>query len=270
MKKVLITGKNGTIANILIRDLSVSYDVVGISRSECELTDYNQLLNVVSYINPDIIIHTAFKGANAPISMFCFDDIVENLKISQNINLLSKKYKIINIASGIEYGSNIDQVKESEIHNHPLYNNSSYSISKRLTYELFSTSYNIKNIRIFGCFDNLEPNFRLLKKISNYNCIPTLYNKEFSWISGKTLSTTVNLFIQEFHTIPSVVNVAYKETENLSLLKFVQKFAKIHDIDLKIDQIIENSNNYTCNTELFYNLNIKIPTLEQSLKNYHE
>ncbi len=67
-RKILITGSSGMLGIDLCQELSKDYEVYGIdNRSkpavhryfECDITDENGILSVISKVRPDIVIHTA-------------------------------------------------------------------------------------------------------------------------------------------------------------------------------------------------------------------
>ncbi|MGY6210918.1 dTDP-4-dehydrorhamnose reductase [Cytobacillus firmus] len=57
--KIIITGGEGQLGRELVRQLSGRYQVYGLGKSQLDITRKDEVDNIVSLINPNVIIHTA-------------------------------------------------------------------------------------------------------------------------------------------------------------------------------------------------------------------
>jgi dTDP-4-dehydrorhamnose reductase len=56
--KILITGVNGQVGHALMRELT-EYELIGLGRQECDLTNLDQIRQVIDHHQPDLIINPA-------------------------------------------------------------------------------------------------------------------------------------------------------------------------------------------------------------------
>ena len=107
--KILILGSTGLVGSSLVRLLAANekYEVTGATRNDANLFSFEETSDLVSKINPDILINAAAKvgGIHANNSQRT-DFILENLKI--NMNILESvieypKLKLINLGSSCIY-----------------------------------------------------------------------------------------------------------------------------------------------------------------------
>ncbi|MDC0128602.1 sugar nucleotide-binding protein, partial [Methylophilaceae bacterium] len=56
--KILITGINGQVGNALMQQLT-EYELVGLTRQDCDLTNPDQIKRVIDQHQPDLIINPA-------------------------------------------------------------------------------------------------------------------------------------------------------------------------------------------------------------------
>lgn len=162
MKRILITGINGSCATYLAEFLSSKEDIelYGISRwhtdrnssnlknnklktVECDLTDLGSVIRALNKINPDIIFHLA-ANANVRIS-FESPYAVFNNNVNGTLNLL-EAIRILNIKPLIQFCGTSEvygQIKKENIpvtENHSIDPVNVYAISK-LAQEKLSMSY---------------------------------------------------------------------------------------------------------------------------------
>ena len=57
--KILITGSQGMLGSALVKVLSSEFKTKGIDIADCDITDKDQIINLVTSYRPSIIIHTA-------------------------------------------------------------------------------------------------------------------------------------------------------------------------------------------------------------------
>lgn len=59
MMDIIITGANGQLGKELVRKLGRSHSVIGLGKKDLDITDYNQVADVITHYQPQYIIHTA-------------------------------------------------------------------------------------------------------------------------------------------------------------------------------------------------------------------
>ena len=149
--KILILGSTGLVGSSLVKLLEANkkYEVIGATRKDADLFSFKETSNLVSKINPDILINAAAKvgGINANNSQRT-DFILENLKI--NINVLEACIKfpnifIINLGSSCIYPLEAENpISEESIMTGALEpTNSPYAMAKLTAIEL-ANSLNIE------------------------------------------------------------------------------------------------------------------------------
>ena len=91
MKKILITGGGGQLALSFYSMFQNKYQIYSLPRKEFDVTDIDQIENVLQKYNPDIILHCA--------AMTDVDGCEENPILAEKINSLSIK-KVLDIFEG--------------------------------------------------------------------------------------------------------------------------------------------------------------------------
>ena len=56
--KILITGVNGQVGHALMRELT-EHELIGLTRQDCDLTNLDQIKQVIDHHQPDLIINPA-------------------------------------------------------------------------------------------------------------------------------------------------------------------------------------------------------------------
>ena len=152
--KILITGGNGFIAKSLVSYFKTlpSYTIFAPSKNELNLSNEKDVDTFFDTHSIDIIIHTANK-ANTLSS----EVVEENLRMFFNIVKHSKKVKkIIHFGSGAEYSKHkpiVDVKEEEALKEQPL---DAYGFYKSICSKYIQNSENIINLRLFGCYGELE------------------------------------------------------------------------------------------------------------------
>lgn len=145
--KVLITGSNGYVAKSLISGLKHKHDVLGINRSDFDLTNYCKTKDFFKNKHFDAVIHCAISGGNR-LKKDSMEVLDNNLIMYYNLLDNRSNYdKFINIGSGAEIYSN-DQP---------------YGKSKRIISESISNKENFYNLRVYAVFDENELDTRFIK-----------------------------------------------------------------------------------------------------------
>jgi nucleoside-diphosphate-sugar epimerase len=279
--KILVTGANGIVGRVLLRELS-HHNIVGIARTDADLSSFDQFSRIVDQHLPCILVHCAARGGRQPIGVFNSNDLINNLQVVENIARLSHRFdRIINIGSGAEYGLDnpIIDAKESWLNNgrYPLPSDS-YGLSKRLSWKEFENIGSAINIRIFGCFDPSEPDFRLLRRFINWKTrsdgeFKLKNDRLFSWISGQDLASVMDHVITlgdgSWNALPKTINVAYPETSSMMLSHVINRWCYLHGINPEYNIDAEKGIPYTCNTDLMQDtIRITFKGLDACLKEY--
>lgn len=242
MARIVVTGSGGTIGRVLMRDLS-HLSPIGIKRSAYDLANPIDFSRMIDETCPDVLIHCAANGGKQGLGEFNKNDLISNLAMVENIHQNSSRIKrIINIGSGAEYGLHnpINTVKEVHLTMGRFgIPRDSYGLSKRLAWQRFETMDNAINLRLFGCFDPLEPEFRLMRKF--VNCMKSgepftlRQDRKFSWISGTDLSSVIMEIIGRTMSwkwwdryIPSTMNLAYHGTAGMYLSEILDLWCNLH------------------------------------------
>jgi nucleoside-diphosphate-sugar epimerase len=272
-KRIVILGSKGFLGSVLMDQLPYCYKF-GIHRDICDLTNFDNVYHTIKNINPDVVILCATAGGKQNLGEFNKDEFHNNLKIFQNISNLNNHYGLlINIGSGAEMDitTNIDYVKEDEIDRR--LPTESYGLAKNIISRYCRLIPNAITLRIFGCFDSNEPDFRLLKKYCNYikenKKFIISHNREFSWISAIDLSKIISNVIENWIDYPSDINCAYSQSFTIS--EFIKYFCYIHNLPENFEILLSTPNkNYTCNTFLMDNSlkNINLYGIEKSMQKY--
>jgi nucleoside-diphosphate-sugar epimerase len=257
--KIAVLGSNGFLGNYICQNLK--HDVIPINRCNLNLNDFESVKQWLIDVSPDVIVNCATSGGKASLGETNYQDIQNNLSVFLNFfNNSQYVRKFINIGSGAEFDidNNINQVKEAEILN--VLPKDSYGYSKNIISRILLEKNNFYTLRLFGCFDKSEPDFRLFKKFlaSSDFC---LSDRQFDYISAEDFLLILDYFIVNNPKVRDI-NCVYPNKLYLSeiLDKFNKEF-KILKTDLK---------NYTGNGDRLLSLNIPLKGLDYGIKKYKE
>ena len=270
MIKILITGGNGNISQIIKRKLNDKYDITYLKRQNADILNYNQLSGFLKDKNFDILIHTAIQGGRRTKEETS-DVFYNNLLMFENIMLFKENFKmIINLDSAAIYNRETDILnrKENDIITIP---KDYYGFSKYLIYKRSLKYDNLINFRIFNLFHHFEEKDRFIKSCflakKNNSIINIFEDKFFDFFYEDDFVKVLDYYIENMNNIfylCKTINICYSEKFKLSDIAKI-----IIESDDKINIIKDSSNNnYSGDSELLNNLKLNLLGLKESLKIY--
>ena len=144
--KILITGTNGYVGKSLCYGLN-GYNITGINRKICDLTNSDQVNNFFKDKHFDVVIHCAASGGSR-LRKDSDDIFKNNIKMFENLLYEKDHYnKFIHFGSGAQY-------------DYPL---TPYGLSKKLIADMIDKTPNFYNLIIYGVFDENELDTRFIK-----------------------------------------------------------------------------------------------------------
>jgi len=264
--KVAILGSNGFVGKSLCKLLDNKFQIIPVNRQTLDLTNYLQVDNWLKTVQPDVVVNCASQGGKQALSKkeINYNEFQNNLAIFLNFYNSNHTKKFINIGSGAEFdlSNNIDNYDESKILDAiPI---DSYSYSKNVIARMILDKPNFYTIRLFGCFGNLEDDFRLLKKVSQVPKLD-LVDRYFDYISVSDLAIILENYIVH-EKLPKDINCVYKNKLKLSYV--VNLFKQYHRLNTIIEIIETSKKNYTGSSTKLDNLGIFLEGLESGIAQY--
>lgn len=207
MDKLLVTGANGLLGSAICKmarwRFSSLYDVVPVTHSQCDLTDFHAIKAVFDYVLPRYVIHTAAvvggigSNMNHPGRFFC-----TNISINTNVLECARLCKVDGLISYLSTcvfpDDAVHPLRIEDIHNGPPHpSNAAYAYAKRML-DVQSRAYRTE----WGCnFITLVPSNMYGENdnwdLENAHVLPSLIHKCFLaksmnadfevWGSGKPL-----------------------------------------------------------------------------------
>lgn len=119
MKKVLLFGANGFIGKNLVESFKSNeeYSLVPLTKKDCDLLKFKEVLKVINKVQPDFIINAAYIGVDSNID-FSDNYLFNNIKISTNLLKScignNKIKKVLFFGSGLEYGDSKFYIGENK------------------------------------------------------------------------------------------------------------------------------------------------------------
>lgn len=265
--KVVVLGANGYLGALITKYLSSKkfYSVIPITRNDLNLEDFNLVSNWLTKTEPHTIINCAVSGGQLKVNEIVYSDLRNNLNIFLNFYNNSHLFeKFINIGSGSEFNSNfsIDNAKEEDVLSASP--TETYAYSKNIISRLSFDRDKFYTLRLFGCFDKSEPNFRLLKKFISTESFE-FQNRKFDYISSKDFLIVLEYYLTN-KPLYKDINCVYNN--KIWLSDILETFKRLHRIptNLKIAGI--NILNYTGSSTKLDSLDLPLNGLEKSLDLY--
>lgn len=266
MTRVAVLGANGFVGSYICNNLK-NHIILPVSRKTCNLNDYSSVGSWLASYVPDIVINCATAGGKARMGDHSYIDLQNNLSLFLNFYNNSHRFsKFINIGSGAEFdkSTSINLAQESSILNcNPT---DSYSLSKNIIARLCLEKENFYTLRLFGIFDQSEPDIRLLKKCSTQQTI-IVNDCLFDMFSASDFLRVLNYYIDTERPKYQDINCVYDQKQNLESI--VRRFASIHNNDLAIEVIsTKEPKNYTGSGDRLKELGIDLLGLDAGLEHY--
>jgi len=277
---VLITGGKGFIARSLTPMFRLEgYDVYSPTHQELDVSNKYQVDEFFKKNTVDIVIHTAVKGGNRTDSE-SYENLQTNLLMFENLLNNKESYRLLfTFGSGAEFDRRFPILRvceENIFKKHPI---DAYGLAKNIICRrIYEETYNVINLRLFGCFGPLEENFRLIK-----NNVQRAINGEYMVIHQDKFMDY--FFINDVYkviqyimtTVSNVVDYNYKSLN----LSYMSKY-RLSDIATSIAFIVGKPNlkihietggwgmPYTGNGSMLSTLNLPLTGLENGILEMYE
>ena len=155
--KILVTGGSGLVGSALQSiSMNYHYNFTFVSSSDCDLTNYQDTLQLFNNIKPDYVIHLAafvgglFKNMNNKVDMF-ENNIIINTNVLKCAHLVDVKKCISCLSTCIFPNKTKYPIDETMLHSGPPHSsNDAYAYAKRML-EIQSNAYNEQFNRNFIC-----------------------------------------------------------------------------------------------------------------------
>jgi|688.fasta_scaffold268518_2 nucleoside-diphosphate-sugar epimerase len=257
--KIAVLGAGGFLGKIICEYLrSNGHTVFAVTRRELTLTDYLSVQKWLEQTLPDAVVNCATSGGKQRMGDALLDDVQNNLTIFLNFYNNSQYFdKFINVGSGAEFdhSANIDLAKEDHILN--VFPKDGYGYAKNTISRLCLEHSKFYTLRLFGCFDSSDPDFRLFKKFLNNDPLD-LVDRKFDYFSAQDFCQVIDHYLNnqvEYRDI----NCVYKD--KLYLSEILNKFKPVEILK-------KSNNNYTGDGSRLAKLKLKLNGLDKSIKEY--
>jgi nucleoside-diphosphate-sugar epimerase len=257
--KIAVLGAAGFLGTYITQHLKATgHTVFEVSRKTLDLTDFSQVNAWLKLCCLDVVINCATTGGKQRMGDAVLDDVQNNLNIFLNFyNNSSYFKKFINIGSGSEFDvtTNINCAREEDVFTS--FPKDSYGYSKNVISRLSAQHEKFYTLRLFGCFDNTEPDFRLFKKFLSSESFE-LVDRQFDYFSAQDLCIVIDYYLNNKGWCNDV-NCVYED--KLYLSEILSKFKPV-----TVSKTIEH--HYTGDGARLAKLGLKLKGLDKSIKEY--
>ena len=271
--KILITGGNGNIAQMITRNLNGKngYEISNPSRKELNILCFDEVEKYLNMNHFDILVHTAIEGGRRTKEE-TGQVVYNNMLMMENLLFFSDRFKmIINFDSAAIYDRATDILnrKEDDVITIP---KDYYGFSKYVIHQRGLQHDNFYNIRIFNIFHANEECNRFIKAcfIAKQNNTDIIIH-ENKWFDFFYEDDFIALIMYYFNNVTSLenlqktINVCYDKKYKLSDIAELI----LHD---KSKIIIHNNDllyNYSGNNTQLQKMGIQFIGLENSIQIYN-
>lgn len=262
--KVAVLGAAGFIGSYVTKAL-VGHTVIPVTRATVDLTDFDKVRSWLIATVPDVVVNCATAGGKQTLGKNNYQDVQNNLAVFLNFyNNRDCFHKFINVGSGAEFdcSSNINLAREDAIFKSTP--TDSYGYSKNVIARICASTPDFYTLRLFGCFDRSEPDFRLLKKLQNSQTL-SVTDRQFDFISLSDFTRILGYVISnpvEFQDINCVYDT------KMFLNEFLTLYCQVHGTPPSFSIVGVNENNYTGDPGRLKSLGIKLDGIVKGLMEY--
>lgn len=256
--KVAVLGSSGFLGSYALHNLKDCV-VYPVTRQTLDLTSSDEVRQWLTDRRPDVVINCATSGGKTKMGEVNLAELQNNLSVFLSFyNNSDLVPKFINVGSGSEFdvSKNIEIAQESDIVNSVP--TETYGYGKNVISRMVLEKENFYTLRLFGCFDRSEPEFRLFKKVISGE-VTSISDRYFDYFSASDFVKVLTFYINGTD-LPKDINCVYQKKYLLSqTLDKLKKAAQVDSI---------NPNNYTGNGDKLAALDIKLDGLEKGILEY--
>ena len=260
---IAILGANGFLGSYLVNNLTL-HNIIPVTRKTHDITSHSKVNDFLKSNDIDVVINCAFHGSSVRPT-----DIKINLEMFLNFYNNSHLFDhYINVGSGAELTKTDQPRKEEDLTDFCDYDDEDYDFTKNVISRMCLEKDNFTTLRLFGCFDRTEPDYRLFKKFIKKE-VNWLDNILFDYISAKDFTSIVKFFIENKNKHYKDINCVYNS--KYSLQNIVEYFFKVNNIEKYNYRVSNNKtciHNYIGDGSKLHSLPIKLEGLWEGLKNY--
>jgi dTDP-4-dehydrorhamnose reductase len=266
-KSVAVLGAGGTLGSLICKNLIADgYTVYPITRKELELTDAAAVTEWLCATHPHTVINCATAGGKLTVKEVIYDDVRANVSLFLNFYNNSGLFsRFINVGSGAEFDTSTHVRLAKELDIELACPKTSYGFSKNVIARIILNANKFYTLRLLGCFDPSEPEFRILKKVATQDIV-TIEDKQIDFISFADFYIILKHHIDVEYPRYKDINCVYYKKYNLSEL--VEKFKTINKLTTKI--ILSNNKglDYTASGARLSSLQLSLNGIEKGFENY--
>ena len=272
MKKILITGVNGSTGQILFKTLSKSYDVYGLVRKEPSNKKHFIFKNIIKKkINFHTIIHLAGTNPGQYSNISERKMLNDNNLINKRVLLLSKLKKIKKII----FFSSFSVYQEDKYinENTPLSKKRAYSRSKINFEKKLKMINNISSYILRSCaiiHSNSQNNWLSVlrtKMKENQNII--LYNKNYYYnncIGIQDLTKIIKKIIERSKMEKKIYNLSSNEPIQIKSIAAIIKKNRVYTGKLTFKNNAKSSYFFNDSSYIQKELNIKFSSVKKNIE----
>jgi GDP-L-fucose synthase len=133
--KILVTGAGGMVGGALVRGLQGDYEVVGLTRADVDLLDVGAVVDMVSRVAPDLVIHAAgrvggIEANRLANSAFLVENTLMGFAVVQAAHRAGVQ-RLLNLSSSCVYPRDRERLREEDLLTGPLEpTNLGYALAK--------------------------------------------------------------------------------------------------------------------------------------------
>lgn len=240
--KILITGANGTVGQLLNLHLAPWHTVTALQgRQDLNLMDLQAVNKFFTGHHYDRVIHCAVAGADNTNSMD-FSIMHTNLTMWENLRAQHKSFdRLINLASGCELGYGSERSEHELFTSYP---KTPYGMSKNLIARSVLEHTDWYNLRLYGIIANTRVFKALWDAVdADRTVFDVVDDKYMDYITEGHLASIVRYYVEAQYTLPQDINMVY--TTKYKVSEVLQRY--IEDNGINIELNILNTADPACN-----------------------